>query len=194
MTVLDLLDPEVWEQISHEAHADLFVSWDALALPRMGADLLAVANGICERPQEDTANTVWWNVIDQETALWNHVAHLPKSVVQRVAPEVARVLLAPVLHAIQEDPRHPQLIACSVHPNWPTWAEELEGADAQCRRGEAPTERRGVIFVLDGIYGRNTGGSHHIPLFRYTTWEEVLSVIQWIVLMAWLSELQGECG
>lgn len=196
ITVLSLLDPVVWRQISHEEHADLFVSWDALALPTMGRPLANTGRWLGNPMEEVHSWTEAWEV---EKSYWREIEKLPAPVIRCIVREIAAVLLEPPLRPFREA-RTPKgewrpPVGSGLTTQWLQWVMELEIEEAWYRNGKLPLMRtRTPVYLIEGIYSRRnlSEHQHHLPCFRYTTWTELLHVLQWITTMAWLSHLQGE--
>lgn len=213
-TILDLLDPDAWEEIPQEANADLFVAWDALALSRMGAHYAALGRILCASAPGDT----WTHSREAERALlqWaaSALARMTRVAVERV---VCETYLAPVCDALRAAscegrwrPLRGHLDGYSIvwgeierseQGIWESWVEELvqrrmtrpewtvRDQDTQGAEG-----REGVVYLLSGINGPHSPqeAPHRLPMLPGTTWRDVVEGIRWIFAMAWFAELQGE--
>lgn len=63
-TLLDLMDPATWALGGQEAHADLFVAWDALEIPTLSA-----IRRVDGARFLSTTGTCWADCVEEETAL-----------------------------------------------------------------------------------------------------------------------------
>lgn len=219
--LIDLMDPEVFMRENSAEYADLFVSWDGLAL---ACQDLGPLYSLCR-------GCTWTGLYSETRAshleyeMWRTVRDcLHPDVVAASAREVRRVLLTPVLDALRaqrdlmrggEVIWHPVDARCmgdgrylwgngvtarsANAEDWRKWLDAALGLEECMRSGGTPQPGvPTVVHALWGLWGLSDAvepaGKHWIPVFKTTTWGELLEQIRWIICMAWLSTLQGEWG
>lgn len=210
-TLFHLFDPEFWTFGHTEANAHLFVSWDALELPDVGAHLWHRA-----RPLTCTA-TGYLHCIRAERELiewaWGTLSRAGRL---RARREFALLFLDPVLEQVCPtwDPGSAVPVGASIELgellDWgpgrtrtpqtlTTWRAWLRGALALRRKAGEDWRRESetadsTFYAISGLWGFPVeDGAHGLAPFAYApTWGELLDIMRWVLCMIWLSELKQE--
>lgn len=213
LTLVDLLDPRRFAAYNDEAHADLYVAWDALELPVQGIWAIEATRRIAV--SEDSG---WSDCLAQEQYLraWMQ-RYLSPPAREQVTQAVLGTLLTPAWERLQQwKQQHPESPPEDVLVNingawiwpdggrsptplrWLQWVSMLEEVQRNPLRymNDPSNDHVAMIYLLRGLWGGAGGdAAHHVPCFARTPeWHDLLEILRWIYWCAWCADQKGEFG